>query len=67
MKEKYENHLKEKEMSRLEKEKDKKQAQSTPSATVAVYDLQASLPSSKDNISTLFSKIFNAKTKECFF
>lgn len=45
----YENHLKEKDLSRTEKEKDKKS-----SNIVAVYDLQAVLPCPVGDASTLY-------------
>lgn len=78
MKDFYENHLKEKDLSRIEKEKDKTEANSKSSLIVAVYDLQASLPCPKGEISTFYyvSKlnsynftIYELKSKdvECYF
>lgn len=78
MKDRYENHLKEKELSRIEKENDKTEALSKSSLIVAVYDLQATLSCPKGEISTFYyvSKlnsynftIYDLKTKdvECYF
>lgn len=78
MKHRYENHLKEKDLSQIEKENDKREAQSKSLLIVAVYDLQATLTCSKKEIFTFYyvSKlnsynfiIYDLKTKdvECYF
>lgn len=74
--ESYEKHLKEKELSRREKEKDKRAK--IDSTIVAVYDLQAVMPIPKGQVSLFYYKsrinCYNftvsdlyAKNVECFF
>lgn len=53
MKDCYENHLMERDLSRIEKTI-KKEAKNKSSLIVAVYDLQASLPCPKGEISTFY-------------
>lgn len=51
---KYENHLKEKELSRIEKAKDKSDAEDKESTIVAVYDLQAVMPCPRGDMSNFY-------------
>lgn len=75
LKSKYENHLKEKELSRMEKVKDKKEAEDKESTIVAVYDLQAVMPCPRGDVSnfyyvskvnTLNFTIYEMKNKNAF-
>lgn len=70
----YNSHLKEKQLSRAEKEKDK----NNNTASVAVYDLQAVLPLPRGQVSSFYYKSkmncynftisdLNAKNVDCFF
>ncbi|RVE43346.1 hypothetical protein evm_011986 [Chilo suppressalis] len=76
LEEKYQNHLEEKERSRIEKTKDKEQI--SPSKIVACYDLQAVLPVPRGDVSVFYYKsklnCFNfticelgTDNTECFF
>lgn len=70
-KQEFDEHLKEKELSRKEKERDKNE--SDPATIVCVYDLQAALPTPKGEVSVFYYKsklstynltIYNLKTRE---
>lgn len=54
LKTKYEEHLNEKELSRIEKMKDKEEAEERESTIVAVYDLQAVMPCPRGDVSNFY-------------
>lgn len=54
LKPKYDNHLKEKELSRIEKANDKKKAEDKGSIIVAIYDLQAVMPCPRGDVSNFY-------------
>lgn len=52
----YDEHQKQKELSRLEKQEDVKKSKHDPKTLVAVYDLQAVLPTPLGNVSSFYYK-----------
>lgn len=56
LKDDYENHIMEKELSRIDKSEDKSRADNDENVIVAVYDLQAILPVPKGDVATFYYK-----------